>query len=148
MDFLSRELSSPNSLFLTGKFGISLSENLVHYDEPLCIKALYRKSNALWKWLYVGGILVSGLAEAFSFQPKILGWILIIIGILVGVFYFDPENFLEFGVIYIVLGIASSALNSLIAIGPLLTGFFNGALTFLGPVALTVLVTLFVKKNF
>ncbi len=105
------------------------------------------KSNALWKWLYVAGVVVAGLAGAFSFQPKILGWILIIVGILVGIFYFDPENFLEFGVIYLVLGIAASALNSLPAIGPFLTGFFKGGFNFLGPVALTILTMLFWKKN-
>ncbi|MBC8333961.1 MAG: hypothetical protein ISR59_08400 [Anaerolineales bacterium] len=107
-----------------------------------------KESNALWKWLYVGGVVVSGLAGAFVIENAILGLVLIIVGILVGIFYFDPENFLDFGVPYLVLGLAAKTLFNLIAIGPFLTGFFVGAFTFLGPVALTLLVMLFIKKNF
>jgi len=106
-----------------------------------------KESNALWKWLYVGGVVVSGLAGAFTIKNDILGLVLIIVGILAGIFYFDPENFLNFGIPYLVLGFAAQSLSGLVAVGPFLTDFFVGAFTFLGPVALSMLVMLFWKKN-
>jgi hypothetical protein len=107
-------------------------------------------SETVWKWVYVVGALVAGLAGAFGFTmlDPYLGWILIVVGILVGYFYFDPENLLNFGIFYLVLGAAASALASLIFVGSYLTGFFHGVFAFLGPVALTLLVRLFIKKNF
>jgi hypothetical protein len=107
-------------------------------------------SEIMWKWVYVIGAIVAGLAGAFGFKmlDPYLGWVLIVVGILVGYFYFDPENFLNFGIPYLVLGAAASALASLIFVGSYLSGFFNGVFAFLGPVALTLLVRLFIKRNF
>jgi 4-hydroxybenzoate polyprenyltransferase len=105
-------------------------------------------SNDMWKWLYVAGAVVSALAGALSFQNDILTWVLILVGVLVGIFYFDVENFKEFGIAYLVLLGAFSAFGAFVAVGEYLTGFFNGLAAFLGPVALTLLVRLFVKRNF
>lgn len=43
-------------------------------------------SNALWKWRYIGGVFIAGLASALSFHHKILALVFIIVGILVGIF--------------------------------------------------------------
>lgn len=105
-------------------------------------------SNDLWKWLYVAGAVVAGLAGALTFQNDILTWVLILVGVLVGIFYFDVENFKEFGIVYLVLLAASGAFGMFIAVGTYLTGFFMGLAGFLGPIALTLLVRLFIKRNF
>ena len=107
-------------------------------------------SETVWKWIYVVGALVAGLAGAFGFTilDPYLGWVLIIVGILIGYFYFDPEDFINLGIPYLVLGVAASAMTNLAFVGSYLTGFFHGFFAFLGPIALTLLVRLFIKKNF
>ena len=105
-------------------------------------------SNDTWKWLYVAGTVVAGVAGALAFQNDILTWVLILVGVLVGIFHFDVENFKEFGIVYLVLLAAAGAFGAFIAVGGYLTGFFMGLAGFLGPIALTLLVRLFIKRNF
>jgi hypothetical protein len=108
--------------------------------------------NAMWKWLYVGGVLVACLASALNFTAAdpYLGWALALIGILVAIFYFDTADFMNFGLRYlIVLAVAAAApLASLPAVGGFLTGFFNGFASFLGPVVFTMAILFFWKKYF
>ena len=107
---------------------------------------------AMWKWLYVGGVVVASLAAALNFTgaEPYLGWVLILIGILVGVFYFDSADLMNFGLRYLILlAIAAAApLNSVPVVGKFITGFFNGFATFLGPIVLTMIVMFFWKKYF
>ena len=44
-------------------------------------------SNALWKWVYVIGLLVAGVVGAVGFKNDIVNWILILVGILSGIFF-------------------------------------------------------------
>ena len=53
--------------------------------------------SAMWKWLYVAGILVASVAGAFGFQNVILSIIFAVIGLLVGLFYFDSSDLMNFG---------------------------------------------------
>jgi hypothetical protein len=107
---------------------------------------------AMWKWLYVAGVVVASLAAALNFRgaEPYLGWVLILIGILVGAFYFDSADLMNFGLRYLILlAVAAAApLNSVPVVGEYITGFFNGFATFLGPIVLTMIVMFFWKKYF
>jgi hypothetical protein len=102
----------------------------------------------LWKWLYVGGVVVAGVTAAINFHNVILTWVLAIIGVLVGVLYFDSEDLMNFGLRYLILVTAAAALNSLDVVGPYITGFFTGFAGFVGPVVLAMIVMFFWKKYF
>jgi hypothetical protein len=121
--------------------------------QPKKTETMSMGSEATWKWIYVIGGLVAGLVGALAaiipaLDNQYLTWLLMILGVLAGIFYFNVENFMEFGVAFLVLVAAATALNGFVAVGPYITGFFTGFFAFLGPVALTLLVRLFIKRNF
>ena len=102
----------------------------------------------LGKWLFLIGLLVAVVAALFGFSAAWLMWILIIVGILAGVMYFDSDDIVHMGIRYLVLLATATALDKLALVGPYLTGIFTAAAAFVGPVVLTVLVVWFVKKYF
>ncbi|MBL8099483.1 MAG: hypothetical protein JNK81_09885 [Anaerolineales bacterium] len=99
------------------------------------------------KWAYIIGGLVAALAGAFSFQNEILTWVLVLIGVLVGLFYINTEDLTNFGVRYLLLGATYSVLSGVPAVGGFVTGFFGGFFAFLGPIALATLFMWFWKKH-
>lgn len=99
------------------------------------------------KWLYIIGGLVAALTGAFNFQNEILTWVLVLIGVLVGLFYMDTEDLTNFGVRYLLLGATYSVLSGVPGIGGFVTGFFGGFFNFLGPIALFTLFMWFWKKH-
>jgi hypothetical protein len=104
----------------------------------------------LFKWLYYVGLL---LAIVGAFVPSLgaASWwvlILMLIGILVGIFYFDSEDVVHIGLRYLILAATASALTNFIAIGPYLTGIFTAIVGFLAPAVLTTRVVWFFKSNF
>jgi hypothetical protein len=107
-------------------------------------------NSAMWKWLYVAGVVVAGVAAAVGFANPILTWVLILVGILVAIFYFDSDDLMNFGLRYLILlAVAAAApLGSVPVAGDFITGFFNGFAIFLGPVVLTMIVMYFWKKYF
>jgi hypothetical protein len=104
--------------------------------------------NNIGKWLYLIGLLVAGIVGLVGFSAPWLWIILVVIGILAAIFYFDTSDLVGAGVRYLVLAAVYSALDAIPLVGPYLTGFFGGVLTFLGPVLLTALVLHFVRKYF
>jgi hypothetical protein len=104
----------------------------------------------LFKWLYYVGLLLAIIGAFVSSLGSASWWqlILILIGILVGIFYFDSEDVVQIGLRYLILAATASALNNFIAIGSYLTAIFTAVVGFLGPAVLTTLVMWFVKKNF
>jgi len=104
--------------------------------------------SSMWKWLYVGGVVVAGVAAAAGFSNDILNLVLILVGILVGLFYFDSADFMNFGLRYLIISAVAGALTAIPAVGPYITGFFGGFVAFLGPVVLTMAVMFFWKKYF
>jgi len=101
----------------------------------------------LGKWLFLIGLLVAVIAGLVSFSANWLTWILVIVGVLAGVFYFDPDDVAHMGIRYLALVATAAAFNQLDFLGPYLTGIFTAAAAFLTPVVLTVLVVWFVKKH-
>ena len=109
-------------------------------------------SDALWKWVYVIGLIVAGLVGALKFTAAdpYLGWLLLLAGILSGVFFLDSGDVVNFAIRYLLLVAVASALKVLVFgsfdLGGYFTGFFNGVVGFLTPVGLTLLVMYFWKK--
>ena len=103
---------------------------------------------SIWKWVFVVGALVSAVAGAIGFSNDILTWLLILAGILVGLFWRDTDDLKGFGIRYLLLAATAGALSAIPALGGILTGFFQGFVTFLGPVALATLFMYFWKKYF
>ena len=105
-------------------------------------------SNALWKWVYVIGVLVAGVIGAVGFKNDIVGWILILAGILSGIFFLDSGDIINFAIRFLLLFAVWKALDSVPVAGTYLSGFFGGVVGFLAPVGLTLLVKYFWEKYF
>lgn len=107
-------------------------------------------SNALWKWVYIIGVLVAGVVGAFNFMAldPFLGWLLLLAGILSGIFFLDSGDVVNFAIRFLLLGAVSKALDSVPGVGSYLSGFFGGVFGFLTPVGLTLLFMYFWKKYF
>lgn len=114
----------------------------------------------VWKWVYTVGAVVAAVAGALVFKADAklpltfmapsdyLGWVLILAGVLVGWFYFDPEELEHFGLRYLVLLFVYAALAAVPApVGQYITGFFGGLVTFIGPVVLTMAAHFFWNKR-
>jgi uncharacterized membrane protein len=104
--------------------------------------------SGMWKWLYVAGILVASVAGAFGFQNTILSIVFAVIGLLVGLFYFDSADVMNFGLRYLIVTAAAGSLGVFPVIGGYLTGFFTAFAAFLGPVILGMVIIYFWKKYF
>ena len=105
-------------------------------------------SNALWKWVYVIGLLVAGVVGAIGFKNEIVGWILLLAGILSGIFFLEAGDVVNFAIRFLLLVAVSKALDIVPVAGPYLSGFFGGVVGFLTPVGLTLLVMYFWNKYF
>ena len=106
--------------------------------------------NAIWKWVYVIGLLVAGVVGAFKFTAlePYLGWLLLLVGILSGIFFLNSGDIINFAIRFLLLGAVWKALDSIPAVGSYLSGFFGGVFGFLTPVGLTLLVKYFWEKYF
>lgn len=110
-------------------------------------------SNSGWAmWVFLIGLIVAGLAGAFAsfvtpVQPY-LGWLLLLAGILSGIFFLDSGDVVNFAIRFLLLGAVWKALDAVPAVGPYFSGFFGGVFGFLMPVGLTLLVVYFWKKYF
>ncbi len=102
----------------------------------------------MWKWLYVAGILVASVAGALGFQNAILSIVFAAIGLLVGLFYFDSSDVMNFGLRFLIVTAAAGSLGVFPVVGEYLTGFFTAFAAFLGPVILGMVVMFFWKKYF
>ncbi len=66
--------------------------------------------------------------------------LLIILGILTGLFHDIKNDVIRLGVIYLALAATAGALQNLVLIGPVVTDIVNAWLGFLGPVVLTAVL--------
>lgn len=107
----------------------------------------------LFKWLFILGALTAGVTYALApdtgvYQPAPLIWTLMVIGIIVGIFYFDSDDVVNIGLRYLIFGTVVGAVENLYLIGTHITNFMLGIRLYLGPIVLTVVVVYFVKKYF
>ena len=100
----------------------------------------------IFKWVYLIGMLVAIVAALAKFSPDWLTWLLILVGILVGIFYTDSADVVNQGIRYLVLAAVAASMDKLLAVGTYLTTIFTAVVVFLGPIVLTTLVVWFVKK--
>jgi uncharacterized membrane protein len=105
-------------------------------------------SNEIWKWVYVIGLVVAGVIGAIGFKNDIVGWILIVVGILSGIFFLNAGDIVNFAIRFLLLGAVWKALDSVPVAGAYISGFFGGVFAFLTPVGLTLLVKYFWEKYF
>ena len=105
-------------------------------------------TKSLGKWFYLVGIVVAMVAGLLAFSANWLTWVLMILGVLAGVFYADADDVVNRGIRYPALVAVAGSLDSFIFVGPYITGLMTGAVTFLGPVLLTSLAVYFWNKTF
>ena len=82
------------------------------------------------------------------FLYTLFGSVMMLIGILVGIFYLESEDVVNNGLRFLILAATAKALDGFIAVGPFLTAIFTAIVAFLAPAILTSLVVWFVKKHF
>jgi hypothetical protein len=104
-------------------------------------------AKTIGKWLFLIGLLVSIVVGLLSLSLNWLTWILMIVGILSAILYFDHNDVVNVGIRFLVLAAVASAFDGFIAIGPFITAIFTAAVGFLAPVVLTLLVVWFVKER-
>ena len=103
-------------------------------------KQLQRKCrHPTWAWIPCG----SGSTRLAHWPPEYLGglafanpivtWVLILIGVLVGLFYFDPDELGQFGLRVLALWVAKEGLSAVPAVGTFITGFVGGLAKVLVP---------------
>jgi hypothetical protein len=104
------------------------------------------------KWLYVAGVVVAGVSAAIAFQNDILTWVLLLVGLVVGFFYFDSADVQNFGLRYLILLAVAAASHGFLCIagqiGGYIAGFLDGFAAFLGPVVLAQIIMYFWNKYF
>ena len=105
-----------------------------------------------WRWVYLLGVLVAGVTGAIGFANPILGWVLLLAGLLVGFFYFDPADVMNFGLRYLIVPAVAGASSTFLGVagmaGSYVSGFLSGFANFLGPVVLAQIIMHFSKKYF
>src|SRR5258708_25614785 len=67
--------------------------------------------NSFWKGVYMDGVLLASLAAALSFHNDYLTWVLMVLGVMVGLFYFDSANLMNFGLLYLILVVPAPPLD-------------------------------------
>jgi hypothetical protein len=100
--------------------------------------------------VYLIGVLVAGVVGAIKFTAldPYLGLLLLLAGILSGIFFLDSGDVVNFAIRFLLLGAVWKALDIIPTVGPYLSGFFGGVFGFLTPVGLTLLFMYFWKKYF
>ena len=99
----------------------------------------------LFKWLFILGGVIAGLANTFSFQNEYLISALMLVGIFVGIFYFDSNDVINIGLRYLIFAAVANSIGGFYKIGFYLNGFLVGFSYYLGPIVLTLLIVYFVK---
>ena len=93
----------------------------------------------IWKWVYVVASVVAAIAGGLAFSNDILTWVLLLVAIIVGWFYFDPEEIGQFGLRVVILFAVQAGLKAIpFGVGTFITGFVGGWLGFLAPVVLVM----------
>lgn len=90
-------------------------------------------------WAFIIG-LVLAIATVFVDLGDWVVQVLLLLGILTGIFHDIKKDIVRMGIIYLALSAVSSALKDLVLIGPVVTDIVTAWIGFLGPVVLTALL--------
>ncbi len=107
--------------------------------------------NFMFKWLFIIGGLATGVVNAMAINPEFtipsfLIWVSVVIGIIVGIFYFNSDDFINVGLRFMIFSAAARSLPGETELIAYATAFFLGFAFYLGPIVLTMAVVYFVKK--
>ena len=102
-------------------------------------------TKTIGKWIYWVGLLVAVIAGLFGFSNQWLSLVLMVAGVLVGLFVVSIGSFTDAIIRYVGLTLVAGALTSFIAVGPYVTAALEAVVAFLGPVILTALVVWYVR---
>lgn len=100
----------------------------------------------LFKWLFILGGVVAGVVNMYGFENEFLITALMVVGILVGVFYFDSDDVINIGLRYLIFTAVANSVGGFYVVGPYVNGFLTGFAYYLGPIVLTLVIVYFVKK--
>ncbi|MEK6753276.1 MAG: hypothetical protein AABZ00_13545 [Chloroflexota bacterium] len=107
--------------------------------------------NFIFKWLFIVGGIATGAVNALAINPdfKIPGnliWASVVIGVIVGIFYFSSDDLINVGLRFMIFSAAARSLPGESEFVAYATAFFMGFSFYLGPIVLTMAVIYFVKK--
>ena len=99
------------------------------------------------KWLFILGGIAAGVTYMLGVQDQYVISGLMLLGILLGIFYFDSNDLVNIGLRFIIFKTVAVSVDGLFnEVGFYITGFLVGFALFLGPVVLSVCIVYFVKK--
>ncbi len=106
------------------------------------------RANQRWvfQWLFILGGVVAGVANMLAIQNEFLISALMLVGVLVGLFYFDSNEVINIGLRYLIFTAVANSVGGFYIIGAYLNDFLTGFAYYLGPIVLTLIITYFVKK--
>ncbi|MBL8101316.1 MAG: hypothetical protein JNM02_02185 [Anaerolineales bacterium] len=107
--------------------------------------------NFMLKWLFIIGGVATGVVNAMAINPEFtipsfLIWVSVVIGVIVGVFYFNSDELINVGLRFMIFSAAARSLPGETELIAYATAFFLGFAFYLGPIVLTMAVVYFVKK--
>jgi hypothetical protein len=102
--------------------------------------------NWVFKWLFILGGVVAGVANMLALQNEFLISALMLVGVLVGLFYFDSNEVINIGLRYLIFTAVANSVGGFYMVGSYFNGFLTGFAYYLGPVVLTVVIVYFVKR--
>ena len=107
--------------------------------------------NFLFKWLFIIGGVTTGVLNSLAINPNftipdVIPWISFAIGVIVGIFYFSSDDFINIGLRFMIFSAVARALPGTSEAVSYIVAFFLGFSYYLGPIVLTVAIVYFVKK--
>lgn len=109
--------------------------------------------NSLFKWLFILGGVATGATNALANNPNVampdyLIWIFVVIGVIVGLFYFNSDDLINIGLRFMIFAAAARSLPTNVESVFVLyiSSFLLGFSYYLGPIVLTLAIVYFVKK--
>ncbi len=90
-------------------------------------------------WAFIIGLVLAMVTVFFDLGSWVVQ-VLIVLGILVGIFHPIRKDVLPLGVVYLTLAATAAAMNQLLFIGPIITDIASAWVGFLGPVVLTAML--------
>lgn len=98
------------------------------------------------KWSYLVGFVVAIIAALVGFSAEWLGWVLVVLAVVAGLFFCETAELTNYGIRYLTLFAVAAALDAIPFAGPYVTSIANAMVGFFGPIILTVLLVFNFKQ--